>query len=160
MPEDWQSVAHHAWTLLKPGGALQWIEGDLLQTCTVLRSEPETKTEALERATSLAFAKCEHWKWFIPNLCGVLGKVGFESVKQMVSSTDRVADDVVESRRALGMLSVGATCSGLAAQRRRGLDDALGEVELEALREEMIHEVESGAYTRVDMHQFVAWKPA
>lgn len=25
-PEDWEKVARHAWQLLKPGGAIQWVQ--------------------------------------------------------------------------------------------------------------------------------------
>ena len=155
MPDDWQTVAQHAWALLKPGGALQWIEGDLLQVCTPLRPEPETKTAALEKGSDLAIGRLEQLKWFVPNLRSVLHEVGFREVKQMVSSSDRA----VEDRKPMAWLCVGAFYSILRAQAHKSVEGALAEDQVERLREEMLEEVEEGAYVRVDMHQFVAWKP-
>lgn len=156
MPDDWQAVAQHAWTLLKPGGALQWIEGDLLQVCTPLRSEPETKTAALEKGSHLALGHMEQLKWFIPNLRIVLQEVGFRDVRQMVSSLDRVSED----RKQLGWLSLMVFYSALCAQAHTGGEGALAQDQVEKLREEMLEESEAGSYVRFDMHQFVAWKPA
>ena len=156
MPDDWQAVAEHAWALLKPGGALQWIEGDLLQLCTPLRSEPETKTSALEKGSYLAIGRLEQLKWFVPNLRSVLEEVGFREVKQMVSSSDRA----VEDRKQTTWLGVGASYSALRAQAHKGVEGALAEDQVEKLYQEMLEEVEAGAYVRVDMHQFVAWRPA
>jgi hypothetical protein len=155
MPEDWKSVAEHAWALLKPGGALQWIEGDLLQLCTALRSEPETKTSALDKASAIGIAPLVQAKWFVANLRSVLEEVGFRDVKQMVSSSDRV----VEDRKQMALLCVGAFYAALTYQARKGGQGAVTDEEAEKLREEMAEEVENGAYTRADMHQFVAWKP-
>jgi len=156
MPDDWQAVAQHAWALLKAGGALQWIEGDLLQLCTPLRSEPETKTAALEKGSYLAIGRLEQLKWFVPNLRSVLQVVGFKEVKQMVSSSDRA----VEDREQMTWLCVGAFYSALRAQAHRGIEGTLPEDQVEKLREEMLEELEGGAYVRADMHQFVTWKPA
>lgn len=154
IPDDWQDVAQHAWGLLKPGGAPQWIEGDLLQVCTPLESKPETKTTALRKSTSIAVAPLQHLDWFITNLHSVLEKVGYKDVKQMVASWDRLP----EQRKELSLLSIGAFYAILTLQAHRGGEGAVTEEEAERLKEEMIEEVENGAYTRCDMHQFVAWK--
>ena len=47
MPDDWRHVARHLMLLLKPGGFLQWIEGDLLQLAQPLRGVPEASIAAL-----------------------------------------------------------------------------------------------------------------
>lgn len=52
--EDWELVARHASALLKPGGALQWVEAGFQGLTTVYSTEPETKTTALERAAAKA----------------------------------------------------------------------------------------------------------
>ena len=79
MPEDWKAVASHAVHLLKPGGALQWIEGDFPQAMTVYQSEPETKTAVLEKCFRQALGKLPQLAWFKTNLTDVLTDVGFRS---------------------------------------------------------------------------------
>lgn len=58
--EDWLAVAEHASSLLKPGGAIQWIEAALQDLNVVLQTEPETKTTAIERAQKQTKGMFEH----------------------------------------------------------------------------------------------------
>ena len=153
-PETWPLVAKHAFNLLKPGGVLQWIEGNLPQLLTPLRTEPETKTSALDKISRIVGGRVSQASWFVGNLRSVLEDVGFEDVKQMISSTDRVLED----RRPMGILAVGAFYALASRQTRTGAADALKVDELERMREECVDEIENGAYLRCDMHQFVAWK--
>ena len=69
-PEDWKSIASHAAQLLKSGGALQWIEGDLLQLMTILRAKPDAKTEVLEKVSRQALGEQLQLHWFVDNLKG------------------------------------------------------------------------------------------
>ena len=154
MPDDWKAVARHAWQLLKPGGALQWIEGDLLQLMTIVRSAPGSKTTALERGSSQALSKLDRLRWFIPNLSDVLAEAGFENIRHEISSSDRVS----ENRKRMGRLVVGAFDSILKKQANSEVEGTLTEDEVEKLEREMLDEVEGGAYPRTDMHQFIAWK--
>lgn len=50
-PDDWMAVAKHASSLLKPGGALQWIEANFQGLNVVLQTAPETKITAIEKGT-------------------------------------------------------------------------------------------------------------
>jgi hypothetical protein len=153
-PVTWPLVAKHAYDLLKPGGSLQWIEGDLPQLLAPLRTEPETKTSVLDRMSRLVGGTVSQANWFVANLRSVLAEVGFEDVMQMVSSTDRSLED----RRPMGVLAVGAFYALASRQTRMGAAGALKADELERVREECIDEIENGAYLRCDMHQFVARK--
>lgn len=154
IPEDWKEVASHASQLLKKGGALQWIEGDLLQLMTVLRLEPEVKLSALEKGLHQALSKQQQLRWFIPNLHAVLTEVGFTNIKHDITSTDRIA----EGRQEMGSVGVGAIYSILLHQAHSGIEGMPTEEEVEEMRNEMLEEIEGGAYCRCDMHQFIAWK--
>lgn len=155
-PDDWIAVATHAMQLLKPGGALQWIEGDFLQCVTVLQSEPETKTAALEKATPQTIGKLPHLNWFVSNLPEVLTTVGFTDVARNVMSSDRVAED----RRLISHVAFGAVYGILRHQAHSKLEGAPTEEEVESLMKEMGEEIDAGAYWRVDLHQFIAFKKA
>ena len=154
-PEDWKAVAKHAAQLLNPGGALQWIEGDLLQIMTILRSAPEVKTAALERYSHQAMGKLTHLRWFVSNLQDVLTEVGFTDIGHEITSSDRLME---EGRRGMSEICVGAIYSVLRKQAHSKAEGVPTEEEVEKMREEILEEVEGGAYARADMHQFIAWK--
>ena len=153
-PEDWKKVTDHAAQLLKPGGAINWIEGDLLQLMTVYRSAPETKTAASKKAFRRALSKLGQLRWFIHNLENVLVQAGFADVQHTIASTDRLPED----RKATSGTCVGAIHSILLRQAHSKADGMPTLEEVEEWRKEMLDEVEGGAYSRTDMHQFVAFK--
>lgn len=59
-PDDWLAVAKHASSLLRPGGALQWIEANFQGLNVVLLTEPETKTTAIEKGTKQVEPMLQH----------------------------------------------------------------------------------------------------
>ncbi len=48
VPDDWIKVARHAAQMLKPGGAIQWIEADFVQLCRAMLSHPAANGSSLE----------------------------------------------------------------------------------------------------------------
>lgn len=155
-PEDWPKVAMHAARMLSPGGALQWIEGDLLQLMTILRTEPDNKTSALERGFSQALTGQQQLEWFVPNLPTVLKDAGFENMRHDVTDGDRVAED----REEMSVTCIGAIYSVLRKQARSGASGMPTVEEVERMRDEMTQEARRGAYMRADFHQFIAFKKA
>lgn len=153
VPDDWKKAASHAAQLLKSGGALQWIEGDLLQLMTIYGSAPDTKTSALDAASHQALGKLDQLRWFVKHLHGVLVEAGFERIQHKITSTDRLAED----RKVMSEVCVGAI-HGLLLRQARSPEANVTLEQVEALRHEMLDEVEGGAYVRADMHQFLAWK--
>lgn len=153
-PDDWISVAKHAVQLLKPGGALQWIEGNFIQAMTVLQSTPETKTAAATQVMTKAISSMPHLNWFVTNLPRVLKDVGFADVIPNVMSTDRVAED----RKEISHIASGAGHGILRMMSKNGVEEAPSATETERLVEEMKTEIDGGAYLRVDLWQFVAFK--
>ena len=57
-------------------------------------------------------------------------------------------------------MGVGAVYSILLRQARSMAEGMPSEAEVEKMREDMLEELKTGAYCRVDMHQFVAQKKA
>lgn len=169
-PEDWAKVSEHAIQLLKPGGALQWvslleprssqlltcakIEGDFLQSAVGLRESPEACTTAIDKWAPLAIGGNLHFKWFISNLRSVLAEVGFTDIRQDVSSTDRTID----LRKSTSRVIIGAWRSALLLQSQRKIPGAPTDGEVAKAQQDMLQEVEGGAYSRMDLHQFIAFK--
>ncbi|KAK5173854.1 uncharacterized protein LTR77_002535 [Saxophila tyrrhenica] len=154
VPEDWAKVAERAAAMLKPGGALQWIEADLLQLATVLRTHPKASTVATEQATARAMSSTPHASWFVTNLASVLENAGFSQVRRYVSSTDRD----VEGRLWMTKIAIGAQYALLRQQVMSGAEGALTAEQVEEAKEAMEREAEGGMYLRADMHTFVAWR--
>lgn len=153
-PDDWISVAKHAVQLLKPGGALQWIEGNFIQAMTILQSDPETKTSAMTHVMKTAISSMPHLDWFVTNLAQVLKDVGFAEVVPNVMSSDRM----VEDRREMSHIASGAGHGILRMMSKIGVEGAPSEAEIDSLVHEMREEIDGGAYLRVDLWQFVAFK--
>ena len=94
--------------------------------------------------------------WFVDNLARTLADAGFNDLKHDVTSSDRDAS----TRKTFTAISVGAGCAIFRQQMRNGVEDAPTAEELEGLRKLMLEEAETGAYHRIDLHQFVAFKAA
>lgn len=154
LPEDWFKVATHAWSLLKPGGALQWVEGNFRNLNVVYQSERNTKTSALSRGVDLTTRPRPHFDWFVDHLRDVLRSVGFEVVEQQVLSSDRLPQDRMEWSH----IATGALHAIMRGNARMGVEGALAAEEAKSLAQEMRKECDEGAYFRVDTYEFVAIK--
>lgn len=152
--EDWKLASEHAFSLLKPGGALQWMDGDFSCAWPPLQSKVEDKVEVMEKCVLQALSSKRDFAWFTRNFRQILESVGFERIDQKVMSTDRAGN-----RPRMSMVIVGAIDSTLRFQAKAGKPGAWPETELDGLVREMKEEIDAGAYYRMDMHQFVAFKP-
>ena len=84
----------------------------------------------------------------------MLEETGFRDVKHDVTSTDRLPGD----RDEINLVFIGAVYSILRRQAHSKASGMPTEEEVEEWRKEMFLEAKGGAYVRVDMHQFVAFK--
>lgn len=153
--QDWHPVASHAFQLLKPGGALQWIEANFAQVLPILQSHPDAVTSASEKGTLRAMHESPHTDWFVSNLIPILESLGFHGIKQNVTRTDRLP----ETRAELSRLFFGALYGILRRMAASGRKDAWTLEEAEEIYAEMLREVDAGAYVTCDLHQFFAFKP-
>ncbi|KAH8680793.1 S-adenosyl-L-methionine-dependent methyltransferase [Xylariales sp. PMI_506] len=150
-PQDWETVGRNVFALLKPGGALQWVEGQFSQRLSVLRQGLGCTTSALENLYEVAYdaAGRHRMAWNLRGLKAILGKVGLVDITHEVISSDCFPEN-----RALG--------TKLGIEVWHGSLKTTGAVDsetLEKMRLDAIRDGESGAYTRWDIHCYVAFKP-
>ena len=114
-------------------------------------------TAALEKSVAQASPVIQKCDWFVGNLRHVLTSIGFDgNVRQYIVSTDRE----VELRKPMSQVGMGALYGILLHSALSGQEGAWSAEEVEAAKEEMGKEIDGGAYLRVDLHQFVAFKKA
>jgi hypothetical protein len=97
-----------------------------------------------------------HFAYPAHSLSADLVAAGLEVTLHAVSSTDRLP----EMRNEGNLLPMGAVLSVLRGQSANGVPGAPTMEELAKASQEMIEELENGAYYRCDIHQYVARKKA
>ncbi len=154
-PTDWDLAVRNVTRLLKPGGALQWVEGkfsdmqylrgtmDLSVSATRLMISHFQKT-LMERISS-------GWN-MLPQ---IMRSAGFLAVDEDVVSSDRV----VETRQALTANVTGAAILYARLRVKLGAADALHEDELKRLEDQVSKDINSGSYARFDLHIAVGFTP-
>ncbi len=78
-------------------------------------------------------------------------EAGFSDVRRHITSSDRDLRDRVR----YSITSVGALIAILKAQARNGANGALGDADIEDAGRDMLKDVASGAYHRIDVVQFM-----
>ncbi|KAL9090327.1 MAG: hypothetical protein Q9165_005361 [Trypethelium subeluteriae] len=95
-PADWAPVLAHLLALLKPGGAIQWVEPGLDRYHHHLRGEPSSHAATLTRLSAAFFGGRLRERvapdagWAV--LLGLMREAGCVCVEQDVVSTDRVPE--------------------------------------------------------------------
>ncbi|KAI4183570.1 MAG: hypothetical protein LQ348_004663 [Seirophora lacunosa] len=154
-PDDWEPVLRNLLPLLKPGGAIQWVEPAFSQT-QHLRGEPESKTATLTKM-SLMFRSGPLQQRFShgwSTLPAIMEKCGLRVETDLVSS-----DRVVGTRRALtenGLVALLGFARIMASKQAPG---AMSMAEIDAVEAKAKEEIESGCYLRYDVHTAVGFKP-
>lgn len=155
-PSDWPVIARNVLSMLRPGGALQWIEADFRQCMQPLYTTPGSSTAALARFMTQFLAPLPQCSWMTSNLEPTLEDVGFHDIKHDVSSVDRLPED----RQTLSRSWVRAARGGLRHHMKLGVPSGpRDEEELEQGYKGAIDNIAGGAYVRADMHVFTAFKP-
>lgn len=154
--DDWALVARNVMQLLRPGGAIMWVEPHARQLRTVLRSKPSARSTVLH-STSNTIIDLVPWadNDCVPNISKVLAEVGYTDCL-----TDVVSSDCVEGgRRATTINHIGTNMAVVGMLRESG---APGDWSVETWahkQKEMVEEMESGAYYREDIYVSVGFKP-
>ena len=154
MPDDWEPVARNMFDLLKAGGYLQWIEANLPQHCVALRNDPEASCSTAQKVLSMlrpTLAKCA---FPADNLAPILQSVGFQTVLDEVTSSDRLSNTRRTWTECITAALAGYVpkLEGLNGSNRRSNE------EVEELINAMYTEAASGMYVRSDLHTFVGIK--
>ena len=156
-PEDvWRRVLDNILTLLKPGGAISWTEGNFL-VARGFRGAEKASTSGHHLTTGqlqLNNTLIRRFGYSFPSFTKLFEDAGLEGVDEDVLSTDRLP----EQRGDFTDLGIGAVFGGLrnlAKVREEGYWD---EGEVERRKALAVGDRESGAYLRWDIHIGVGFK--
>lgn len=154
-PDDWEPVLRNVLKLLKPGGAIQWVEPNFSQS-QYLRGEPGSVAATLNRL-SLMF-RCEPFHsrfshgW--STLPSIMEKCGLRVETDLVSS-----DRVVETRTALTKNALVAMLGFARMNAAKKAPGASSMAEIEDSEVAANREIDLGCYVRYDVHTAVGFKP-
>jgi hypothetical protein len=150
--EEWLPVAQHCLALLRPGGMIQWDEGDHFNSRQIRGGEPGCTVAALRKAADKFATDCGHklrYGW--STLPQVFRDLGLEEVQTDVVSIDRVPETrerwtINGMVGIFGYLRVAARMGGVGIWSLKDLD---------GLEEEVRKDIASGGYSRFEI--YVTW---
>lgn len=154
----WKETLTNLLTLLKPGGAITWTEGNFLVARGFRGSgandSSSTPGHALTAGQNqLNSTLIRRFGYSFPDFKALFEDAGLKDVQTDVISTDRL----VEMRREFTEIGVGAVFGGLKNLARVEEEGGWGEEEVESRRVEAVADLESGAYLRWDIHVAVGF---
>jgi SAM-dependent methyltransferase len=150
--DDWLPVARNCIQLLKPGGIIQWDEGDHFNSKQVRGSDPNSTVKSLRKAADRFASECGHrLKYGWSTLPQVFRDFGLTEVETDVVSIDRVLE-TRESWTINGMVGI---FGYLRIVARAGGAGVWSLAEVDALEEEVRKDIASGGYSRFEI--YVTW---
>lgn len=154
-PGIWESTLRNVLTLLKPGGAIQWTEGNFLIARGFRGSDPQsTGGHALTRGQKQFNATLvKRFKWCYPEWQELFEGAGLERVEEDVVSTDRLP----EQRPDFTEIGVGAVFGGLANLSKIKEEGYWSPEEVAEAKEKALADRKSGAYLRWDLNVTVGF---
>ncbi|KAJ4413146.1 hypothetical protein N0V91_000120 [Didymella pomorum] len=156
--EVWQKVLSNILTLLKPGGAISWTEGNFL-VARGFRGQNENGTPghhltcAQEQFNGTLVRR---FGYSFPSFKQLFEDAGLEGVEEDVLSTDRDPGQ----RGEFTDLGIGAVLGGLKNLAKVKEEGYWDEEEVERRKALAVEDRESGAYLRWDIHVGVGFKSA
>lgn len=154
--DDWEVVTRNAINLLKPGGAIQWEEGNYLLAGRALRGSTESSVESMNLAASATFNALEHrfaYGW--STLPEILQRVGIKDLKIDLVSSDRDTRNREEITRITFEAAFGAFRKRERSHRSSG--NGSGSEKILELEKRVEKDIQSGAYIRFDVHILVGF---
>jgi hypothetical protein len=156
--ENWQTAAPNLRQLLKPGGWVQWEEGDFA-SMQVLQNVPSASTENSKQLvrSGLHLAQRRGTMFDEPRrFTQILSSAGFEEVDEDVFGTDRVA----ELREGFTAAAFGALHGIMKTIERAGLAPEWSEGTIDELFKRTQREMEGGkVYARSNVHVALGRRP-
>lgn len=151
----WKATLANILTLLKPGGAICWTEGDFLVARGFRGASPtSTAGHALTAAQiQLNSTLTSRFGYSFPDFAALFRDAGLVDVDTDVISTDRLP----EQRREYTEIGVGAVLGGLKNLAKAGAEGYWSEEEVEERRKAAVGDLESGAYLRWDIYVAVGF---
>ncbi|KAL6712830.1 hypothetical protein ACLMJK_009542 [Lecanora helva] len=153
---DWETAVGHLFGLLKPGGVLQWAEGDVANGA-FYRGETDSRVATIQ-AVGKRFrdALQKRVSYGIESLPQIMKDTRFVHTEEDVVSSDRIA----ETRSALTRIGMVAAFGWARMMTAHGAPGSFEMDELKRLEDRVSEEIESGAYSRYDIHIVIALKVA
>ncbi|PSR76876.1 S-adenosyl-L-methionine-dependent methyltransferase [Coniella lustricola] len=156
LPSDWPPVVRNAISLLRPGGWIQWEEGNFVNASYYPGASGSSRTVSARRAGTMfnrALLTRFSTGWNI--LPDEMRTVGLENVVAEFVSSDRLP----ETRTALTVNSLIAIFAWMRKMTDQKLPGALDKKDLETLITETYKDVDAGCYVRYDIHIAAGRKP-
>jgi hypothetical protein len=156
--EVWRKVMDNILTLLKPGGAISWTEGNFL-VARGFRGDGKDSTAGHHLTTGqlqLNNTLIKRFGYSFPSFTKLFEDAGLKEVEEDVLSTDRLP----EQRNEFTDLGIGAVFGGLRNLAKIKEEGYWDEGEVERRRGLAQGDKESGAYLRWDIHIGVGFKPS
>lgn len=152
----WQKVLSNILTLLKPGGAISWTEGNFLVARGFRgKNEGSTPGHHLTRAQEqFNGTLIKRFGYSFPSFLKLFTDAGLDGVEEDVLSTDR---DPAQ-RGEFTDLGIGAVFGGLRNMAKVKEEGYWDEQEVERRKASAVGDRESGAYLRWDIHVGVGFK--
>lgn len=155
-PKDWEPVTRNVTAMLKPGGWLQWTEGDFSQCLHWVRLDPlrESNGGWEKFRECIGTDRTDNWGYFARHLNDIFKQVGLTNVVQQTVSTDRIPETRLPWT-ACAMYPLGNLLRHEEAAKEGGLSPK----ECEEVVKKIEDEYKSGmAYLRFDIHTFLGQK--
>ena len=154
-PEDWATVVPNIVRMLKPGGALQWVECNFAWGRHVRGRDGATVTAARSVGSLFREALKDKFAHGWNTLPQIMKDSGLTQVDEDIVSSDRV----VETREALTLNGMVACFDWARLMTERGMPGALPMEILRDMEAQAYRDVRSGCYIRFDIHVVVGFKP-
>ncbi|KAF2709566.1 S-adenosyl-L-methionine-dependent methyltransferase [Pleomassaria siparia CBS 279.74] len=146
----WESTLRNMLALLKPGGAIQWTEGDFL-VARGFRGANSTSSGGhylTQGQLKLNSTLVKRFGYNFPDFNKLFTDAGLQNVGEDVSSTDRFVDQRHEFTE-IGIGAVFGALRNVASAKQEGY---WTEEEVEQFRLKAVDDMQSGAYLRWDLH--------
>ena len=155
--DDWAKVARNAAELLKPGGMIQWVEGNFMSATRALRGKDGSKVSAMNRLGAMFYTTYKNrfpYGW--SSLPGIFEDLGLQRVETDLVSSDRVP----ETRADVSLLTIQGIFGALKGMSAAGHNpQGMTMEQIEGFEDTVRAEIRSGAYVRHDIHVVVGFKP-
>lgn len=155
LSKDWAPAVNNLSRMLKPGGFLQWEEGDFVGL-KHLRGGVDSQVETLRfmgRAFFNALRESFSYGW--NTLPGHMQAAGLDPVLKDIVSSDRVP----ETREKSTINSIQPVFKWARLMTERGAPGAMTSEEIERLEKKAYEEIRSGSYVRYDIYVICGRRP-
>jgi hypothetical protein len=146
----WESTLKNVMTLLKPGGAIQWTEGNFWSARGYRGSNSTSSAGHYLTKGQLKMNGHlnERFGFNFPDFDTLFTDAGLQDVESDVSSTDRLP----EQRQAFTEIGVGAVFGALKNMASTKTAGYWTEEEVDSNKLRAVEDMQSGAYLRWDIH--------